>query len=139
MPIPLPDTGARMYDYVALQNALGQENQIGFASSQIATGTNQATSLQIPGPTPLFELTTVASGTGVQLPVSSQGTRITIANNGLNPVTVYTNVNELNVNGPNTVPRIGTTAGTTGVSVTNGTNAMFHCMTPGQWYKLSGS
>ena len=141
MPIQQVDTGRRLGDLAQLEDAIGAENQLGFLGNQTATGTNQATAVMIPGACPLFEVTSAAAGTGVQLPVSSQGARVTIANNNSQStnITVYTNVNELNVNGPLTVPKIGSTAGTTGITLNNGTNAMFHCMTPGQWYKLSGS
>lgn len=141
MPIPLPDVGSRLGDQYSLQQAIGAENQIGAASTQTATGTNQATALQIGGAQPLFEITSAASGTGVQLPVSTAGSRVFVANNSsqANNITVYTNVNELNVNGPLTVPKIGSTAGTTGITLNSATNAVFHCITVGQWYKLSGT
>ena len=141
MVLPLPDMGNRIGDLWSMEQAVGAENAIGYGAGQTATGTNKATALAIGGAQPLFEITSAASGTGVQLPVSSPGARVFISNNSSqsNNIIVYTNVNELNVNGPLTVPKIGTTAGTTGITLNSATNAMFHCMTAGQWYKLSGT
>jgi len=140
MVLPLPDLSARVGDYWGILNAIGAENQIGFGSGQTAAGTNQATATVIGLYQPLFEVTSAASGTGVQLPISNAGSRVTIANNSsqANNITVYTNANETQFN-PGVTPQIGTTAGSTGITLNSATNAMFHCMTPGQWYKLSGT
>lgn len=54
-----------------------------------AAGTNQGTALVLSGSYSLQEVTTAASGTGVQLPVATTASRITVVNRGANAIVVY--------------------------------------------------
>lgn len=72
-----------------------------------AAGTNRATALQLANQ--INNVTTVASGTGVILPVGAIGMRITIFNNGANSLQVYGSASET----------IDGVAGSTGVPLTN--------------------
>ncbi len=72
--------------------SLNTVNQVGgsIITALTATGSSQATALQLANRSGLQEITTVASSTGVVLPAPKQpGTSITIANQGLNALAVY--------------------------------------------------
>jgi hypothetical protein len=93
-----------------------------------ATGTNQATALQLANRSGLQEITTVSSSTGVVLPTPKQpGTSITIANQGVNSLAVY--------------PQLGGSIdnGSTNASVTlsAGKSATFEASSLTNWYTVS--
>lgn len=131
MALPTPDPGLRLDDAYSLVQAITQANQMGVRQANTAAGTNQATALSISNNHPIEEFTTAAASTGAMLPLSSPGKIQFIANNGANPMTIYTNLAETAAS-----PKINTTAGATGVTLTNGKNAVFFCATPGQWYMI---
>ena len=128
------DTGLRLADPSVLNTAITSQTQLGYAQAQVALGTNQATALVIGSSQPVFEVSTTASGTGVQLPISSAGKRQFIANHGAQTLTVYTNTGEIPAS-----PKINATAGATGVTLATNTNGLYMCATPGQWYEIQGT
>ncbi len=79
----------QLSDGPGLALAVQSENQHGFVSGLTATGTNQATGLQLSQLAPLVEVNTVAAGTGVLLPPAIPGAEMFIFNNGANTLTVY--------------------------------------------------
>jgi len=87
------------------------------------------------------EITSATSGsaTGIALDVSNPGARITVANNSGTIITIYTSPNETIYNTSVVTPKINGTAGSTGVTLANGSSAVFVCATVGQWYRISGS
>ena len=96
-------------------------------AGKTATGTNQATAFAITGDA--VEFTTVASGTGANLPISDTAMEVVIINAGANNLTVYTNPEE-----PGT-PTINGTTGSSGVAQTHTpTITIYICVTPGTWY-----
>lgn len=130
--------GPELTNVWAVINAITWDNRRGCAGQVTATGTNQATAYQLAGPPAYLEVTNTASGTGVNLDLSSTGDRITVVNNGLQTLTIYTSPQEVTMN-PNGVNKINGTAGASGVTQTAGTSAIYFCATPGQWYRISGS
>lgn len=86
-----------------------------------ATGTTRADALQLAKET--NRLTTVASGTGVILPVGQVGMRIRIYQSGANPVKVYASASET----------IDGTAGSTGVTLTNALRADYEFVGTNTW------
>lgn len=83
-----PGAGFQVVDGVWLAAVAAGQNAT-FINGLVATGSNQAGSLQLlPGNT-LIEVDTTASGTGVALPPAVQGTELSIYNNGANTLTVY--------------------------------------------------
>lgn len=136
MPFPNSsiDTGSRVWVQQALASAITSEDQMFCQTPVSATGTNQATAFQTSNMYAFIEVTVTPSGSGIQLPISDPGDRYYVANNGLNTLTVYTNTLD-----PATSPKINATAGTSGVTQVAGNNAMYVCMTPGQYYRISGT
>lgn len=102
---------------------------IQFADSISAAGTTQATATALTAA--LNNVTTVASGTGVNLPASSAGLQITVQNNGANPLTVYP--------AQGASDTINGQAAATGVQILPGTVATFNCTTAGAWTVQPGS
>ena len=105
-------------------------NQVGGAiiTGLTATGTNQATALQLANRSGLNEITTVASSTGVVLPAPKYlGMTITVANQGAHPLAVY--------------PQLGGTIdnGTVNASVSLGTGkaAAYEASSLTNWYTTS--
>lgn len=135
MAFPSVDAGLRIIDLGTLANAITAENELFTMAKQTASGTNQATAFPIISSNVcIFEVTTTPSGSGVALPISDPGDRYLIANNGLNTLTVYTNTLETAAS-----PKINGTLGSTGVTQASGTNALYVCMTAGQFYRISGT
>jgi hypothetical protein len=93
------------------------------ADAVTAAGTTQATATQLKAQ--LNNVTTVAAGTGVNLPASASGLSVIVQNNGVNALLVY--------------PFQGATdtmngaAATLGVLIHPGTVATFNCTAPGAW------
>lgn len=86
-----------------------------------ATGTTRADALQLAKE--VNRLTTVASGTGVILPVGVIGMRIRIYQSGANPVKVYASASET----------IDGTAGSTGVTLTNALRCEYEFVAANTW------
>lgn len=125
------DPGFRLVDGNAIVTAITNDNGAKAVAAQTANGTTQATAtLLTQGAN---EFTTVASSGVAVLPVCAAGMRIFVANNGGQTLTVMTNVNEVSP------IKINETAGATGVTQANGTNAFFWCTGAGQWYRISGT
>lgn len=89
-----------------------------------ATGTTRTDALQLSGD--FKRLSTVASGTGVILPTGVIGMAITIVNSGANPVKVYANGSET----------IDGTAGSTGVTLTNGNRCLYWFSAANTWHSM---
>jgi hypothetical protein len=87
-----------------------------------ATGTTQGTALALT--TEVNRLTTVASGSGVTLPVSAGGLTILVVNNGANSLQVY---------GAGT-DTIDSVASSTGVTQMIGSAVLYICPAAGVWY-----
>jgi hypothetical protein len=88
-----------------------------------AAGTTQATGTPLVAM--LNNVTTVASGTGVNLPASAAGLEITVMNNGVNPMLVYP--------AQGASDTINGIAATQGVIILPGTVASFNCAVAGAW------
>lgn len=86
-----------------------------------ATGSTRGDALQLANET--NRLTTVASGTGVILPVGVVGMRIRIYQSGANPVKVYASASET----------IDGTAGSTGVTLTNALRCEYEFVAANTW------
>jgi hypothetical protein len=88
---PPQDGGFRLMDS---QWVLGiaQGINAAFSNGNTCLGTTQATGAQLPANTQLYDLDTVASGTGCNLPFAFTGTVLHIYNNGLNTATIFPNV-----------------------------------------------
>lgn len=89
-----------------------------------AAGTTRTDALQLSGD--FKRLSTVASGTGVILPTGVIGMAITIVNSGANPVKVYANGSET----------IDGTAGSTGVTLTNGNRCLYWFSAANTWHSM---
>lgn len=90
-------------------------------SALTATGTTRADALQLAKE--VNRLTTVASGTGVILPVGVVGMRIRIYQSGANPVKVYASASET----------IDGVAGATGVTLTNALRCEYEFVAANTW------
>lgn len=93
----------------------------------VATGTNQATALQLP--TSYNAITTSSSSTGVKLPKTEAGNRIIIRNDSGVTITVYP------------FEATGTTfdAAASSVTVANTKTAQFQALTSTYWVSLTGA
>jgi hypothetical protein len=98
------------------------------ADGLVATGTNQATALQLSAV--LNRFSTVAASTGAMLPVSQPGMTIEVINDGAQTLTVFpsNSANEV------AAPTIDGVAAATGVSVSSARRSMFKCTTAGTWF-----
>ncbi len=94
-------------------------NSVGNALT--AVGTNRATALQLSAQ--VNNITTATSGTGVILPVGVVGMRITIFNAGANLIQVYASASET----------IDTTAGSSGVALTNTKRCEYFFVATNTW------
>lgn len=94
------------------------------ANISAALGTTRADALQLNRA--FTRLSTVASGTGVILPTGVIGMAITIVNSGANPVKVYANGSET----------IDGTAGSTGVTLTNGNRCLYWFSAANTWHSM---
>jgi hypothetical protein len=100
-----------------------------FADSISAAGSSQATATALIAA--LNNVTTVASGTGVNLPTSSAGLSIVVQNSGINPLQIYP--------AQGASDTINGIAAATGISILPGTVANFNCTTAGAWVVQPGS
>lgn len=94
-----------------------------FADSITAAGTTQGTATQLVAA--MNNVTTVASGTGVNLPASSAGLSIVVQNNGANALLVYPFQGATDT--------INGVAATQGVVLFPGAVGVFNCTTAGAW------
>jgi hypothetical protein len=92
--------------------------------TQTATGTTVSNAFAINDQVTVFS--TVTSSTGAVLPASQPGLWLTIINNGSNALTVYATGSDT-ING---------TAGATGVSLANGSTAIYFSASTGTWFEL---
>jgi hypothetical protein len=102
-----------------------------FLDAVTAAGTTQATATPLTGS--INTVSTVASGTGVNLPASYGGLAITVINSGANALLVYP--------AQGAADTINGLAATNGVSLFPGTAATFNCTSPtgGAWTVQPGS
>ena len=94
-----------------------------------AAGTTQATATQLSAA--LNNITTVAAGTGVNLPASSAGLTVVVQNSGVNPLTIYP--------AQGAADTINGITAAQGVQILPGTIAAFNCTTAGAWLVQPGS
>ena len=110
--------------------SLNTVNQVGgsIVTALTATGTNQATALQLANRSGLQEITTVGSSTGVVLPAPKwAGTSITIANQGVNALAVY----------PQLGGSIDNGTANASVSLAAGKSATFEASSLTNWYTIA--
>ena len=123
----VPLSGFRLIDGDFVNGLAGGQNGI-YQSGLTATGSTQATALQLAGGITLFELDTVASSTGVAMPAALAGTEISIYNNGAQTLTVY----PLIANNPITAAQDTINNGTSTTAATH-TSLYFFCAKNGIW------
>jgi hypothetical protein len=111
----------------AFRNAIGSNFVQSAVDGLTATGSNRGGALAITAQ--IVRFTTVGSNTGCVLPVSTAGYDLAIINAGLNPLTIY-------AQGSDTIDG---TAGSTGVSLTNGKTVAISCASPGAWHQLKSA
>src|ERR1700744_5085202 len=130
MPQPF-QPGFNLEDGSLLNKALSADLAT-WASGLTATGTTQATALQLAAV--LNQCSTVASSTGVNLPPATLGSYVLVLNGGANAMKVYSAQTALF---PGNTDTIDGTAGSTGVTLTN-TNrgAFFYCVAPGAYISM---
>lgn len=95
-----------------------------YADALTAVGTTQGTALQLSAA--LNNITSAASGTGVNLPASAPGLSVTVQNNGANAILVYP--------AQGSSDTINGAAATTGVLLHQGSVAVFNCTATGAWF-----
>lgn len=100
-----------------------------FSDGVSAAGTTQGTATQLTAA--LNTVSTVASGTGVNLPASAPGLAVTVQNTGANPLLVYP--------AQGATDTINGQAATVGVSLFPGVSAVFNCTAAGAWTVQPGS
>lgn len=94
-----------------------------------AAGTSQATATPLSAA--INNITTVASGTGVNLPASAPGLSVVVQNSGANPLLVYP------LQGASDT--INGAAATSGILLYQGAIGVFNCTTAGAWIVQPGS
>jgi hypothetical protein len=99
------------------------------ADSIIAAGSSQATATVLLAA--INNVTTVAAGTGINLPPSAAGLSVIVQNNGANALLVYP--------AQGASDTINGIAAATGISLLPGTLAAFNCTTAGAWNVQPGS
>lgn len=100
-----------------------------YADTISAAGNSQATATQLSAA--MNNVTTVAAGTGVNLPASAAGLSVIVQNSGANLLTVYPFQGSSDT--------INGIAAGTGVQLLPGTIASFNCTTAGAWLVQPGS
>lgn len=86
-----PSTGFGLVDGTWLAGLAGGQNQT-FQSGFTATGTTQATALQLPAGIAKLQVDTTAASTGVALPPCFAGTEVWLYNNGASTLTIYPSI-----------------------------------------------
>jgi hypothetical protein len=116
-----------LHDGNAINNAIAA----GYVSSQyqlVATGTNQATGLQLTAQ--LNHFATVAASTGCLLPPANAGSIVRIFNYGANTLAIYGHASGDTIDG---------VASATGVTLSAANRvAYFFCVSPGVWVSSLG-
>ena len=100
-----------------------------FADAVSASGTTQATGTQLSAG--LSTISTVAAGSGVNLPASAPGLQVTVINTGANQLLVYP--------AQGASDTINGVAATGGVSLFPGSIAQFNCTAAGAWTVQPGT
>jgi hypothetical protein len=124
---PISGIGFALQDGQWLRGLAGGQNYA-FINSLIAAGSAQSSATQLPPGYALYEIDTVASGTGVALPPCAQGTSISLYNNGANSLQVYPSI----ANNPATQSQ-DTINGTTSEAVGVNIPELFSCAKNGIW------
>ena len=126
-----PDSGFRLGDIRSIFDAIFNSSGLSQASGLVAIGTTRATALPLTAV--LNEIDTTASGTGVNLPLTT-GSRSTpfsfcvVVNNGANPLKVYgAQTGSDTING---------TSGTTGITQLVGDAVLYVSAKAGAWFAL---
>ncbi len=96
-------------------------------NSITAAGTNQSSATALT--TAVNNITTTASGTGVKLPAAIAGDFVTLYNNGVNTLKIYSASTET-INGG---------SGATGISLIAGSNAVFNAISSSAWLSASSA
>ena len=127
---PLPGIGPALIDGVWLNGIAGGTNY-SYQSGLTATGTNQATALQLPAQIAMLEVDTAASSTGVALPQCIAGSKLQLRNAGSSTLSIYgsATANPLTT----TNDTINGTAGSSAYTILTQTNAVFFCAKNGAW------
>ncbi len=124
-----PGSGPQLVDGIWL-NGLAAGSNATYQAGITATGTTQATAVQLPAQITLFEIDTVASSTGVALPPALAGTEISIYNNGANTVTVFPSINNNQALSPAAQDTINNGTSTT---IATHSTLYFFCAKNGIW------
>ena len=127
---PLPGIGPSLIDGQWLLGLAGGTNYT-FQNGLTAAGTNQATALQLSAGINMFEIDTVAAGTGIALPQCIAGTNFDIRNAGAQTLSIYGSATVNPLTAANDT--INNTAGSTAYTITTNTNATFFCAKNGSW------
>ncbi len=96
-------------------------------NSITAAGTNQGSATALT--TALNNVTTTASGTGIKLPAAVAGDFVTVYNNGVNTLKIYSASTET-INGG---------SGATGISLVTGSSAVFNAISSSAWLSESSA
>lgn len=121
--------GLRLIDGTALNNALANPLYSTLDNVTASTVHTQAGATPISTTSTLVRVTTVAnSGDAIILPPAYPGDEFKITNQGANPLQIYASGSD-NIDG---------TAGSTGVSLTNGKGVLLFCVSQGQWNRIVG-
>lgn len=122
-----PHSGFQMIDGDFVNGIAGGQNNT-FQSGFTATGTTQATALQLPAATMLMEIDTTAASTGVNAPPALPGAEFNLYNNGASTLTVYPTV----PNNPVTSAQ-DTINSATSVTIATHVAMTFFCAKAGVW------
>jgi hypothetical protein len=122
--------GNRLIDGQQLNNALANPLYSTLDNVVASTTHTQVGGTPISTTSTLVRVTTVASsGDAITLPPAYPGDEFKIFNSGANPMQVY-------ATGSDT---INATAGSTGISQTNGKGNLYFCVTQGSWQTIIGN
>ena len=125
---PLPSRGPGLVDGTWLNGLAGGMNML-YQNGLTAAGTNQATAFPIQSGIALVEFSTVASGTGANLPTALPGQCVIVFNHGANTLTVYPAVRNNPVTGGQ-----DTIAGATSATITTAVGSARYCAgVAGKW------
>lgn len=123
-----PDAGFRLGDIRTIFDAIVSNNANSAAYGITATGSTQATALQLTSV--ISQVDTVSASTGVNLPLTTGSRTVPyqicyVINNGASTLTVYAATGSTDT--------INGIAGSTGVSQISGANAIYVSAKPGVW------
>lgn len=129
---PIAGGSFSLVDQTWLNGIAGGTNYT-YQSGLTATGTNQATALQLPALISMFSIDTVAANTGVALPQCVAGTSIDLRNAGASTLSIYGSTTANSAVSPAANDTINGTAGSTAYTILTNTNATFFCAKNGAW------